>query len=160
MKAQSNILNKSFDFEAIHLQLSFDENFWLKDSYNIIINGQSFSYFSGIGHRVEKNSYSRDEAKKWLNFSSRKNVESYNYLVIQLNTFTKPKPLNIDDILYCLVLDSYCGSLSFDDFCDDFGYSNDSINHLNLYRECSKTAKKLQKIGINIDEANELFQDY
>ena len=42
MKTLSEILNKQFDFKAIHLQLTFDDNFWVHDEYQIIKNNQSF----------------------------------------------------------------------------------------------------------------------
>lgn len=160
MKIKSEILQKEFDFSVNHIGLTFDENFWLKDEYVITINGQRYNYFQGIGHRKEKSKYHKKDAQKWLNFRPRKEIESFDYLVKMLNTNTIPKEIKIDDVLYSLVLDSDYGQMSFNDFCDNFGYNYDSIKHLNLHRECTETYKKVQKIGININKAIELFQDY
>lgn len=163
MNTKSDILNKEFDFKVNHIGLNFDDNFWLKDSYIITINNIRFDYFQGIGHReVKKNLFINDKlkAEKLLNFNARKEVESYNYLLTKLNTYTQPKNINIDDVLYCLVLDSDLGNYSFSDFCDILGYDNDSIKALDIYLKCEKTKDKLHKIGINIENAIELFQDY
>lgn len=48
------------------------------------------------------------------------------------------------DVLECLKLDVECGSMSFVDFCDNFGYSDDSLSALDIYRACQDTAKKLR----------------
>ena len=160
MQTKSNILNKDFDFKVIHLQLTFDENFWVKDEYQIIINGQTFKYFQGIGHRTPKAGSLKIEGQKYLNMRVKKDVESHKIYITKLNSLTNVKPLNIDDILYSLVLDAQSGSLNFDDFCEDFGYNDDSIKHLEIYKKCIENLKKVRKLGFNIDEATELFQDY
>jgi len=51
----------------------------------------------------------------------------------------------VDDVLDCLKSD-YLASLSdFNNFCDEFGYSNDSIRSKKTYDACVKNGKKLQK---------------
>ena len=57
----------------------------------------------------------------------------------------QPSVPKIDEVMYCLVNDIEFGAMSFDDFCDNCGYSNDSLNALNIYRECSENEKKLRK---------------
>lgn len=47
------------------------------------------------------------------------------------------------DILACL--ETYVPN-TFDDFCDEFGYDNDSISALNTYLACQKQWSKLCKI--------------
>ena len=160
MKTLSKVLNKEFDFSVKHLGLEYDENFWLKDSYIITINKQRFEYSQGIGHREPLNKYRENDFKTWINFNSVKEHDAYDYLITQLNSCSKPKSINIDDVLYSLILDAQFGSDSFSDFCDNLGYDSDSIKHLNIYFECEKTAKKIQSIGINIYESSELFNDY
>ena len=162
MKTLSKVLNKEFEFSVKHIGLEYDENFWLKDSYIITINKQRFEYFQGIGFRESKNKLrlTKDAFNKWTKFSSIKENDAYDYLVTQLNSCSKPKVINIDDVLHSLILDSQCGSETFSDFCDNFGYDNDSIKHLNIYLECEKIAKKIQSIGINIYESSELFNEY
>lgn len=49
------------------------------------------------------------------------------------------------DLLYCLQSDCQAAEGSFDDFCSNFGYDNDSIKALNTYNACCEGAKKLRK---------------
>ena len=50
----------------------------------------------------------------------------------------EPKPKN-SDVIYALLMDAEAGSMSFNDFCANFGYSNDSISAFNTYQTCAKT---------------------
>ncbi len=54
------------------------------------------------------------------------------------------------DVLECLKLDCDAGNMSFYDFCADFGYNNDSLEALNVYRSCQETAIKLK--GFNFPD--------
>ena len=78
----------------------------------------------------------------------------------ELNKVSKPKPLNIDDILFCLVLDAQSGTESFEDFCDNFGYNEDSVKHNEIYKSCQKNGKKVKTFIKDLEKASELFQDY
>lgn len=53
---------------------------------------------------------------------------------------------NPKDVLECLFSDLDAGEMSFDDFCDNFGYSNDSIKALDTYRACSENARKMRRL--------------
>ena len=48
--------------------------------------------------------------------------------------------------LHSLTLDADADGMSFRDWCDNFGYSDDSLNALDIYRECCKTAEQLRKV--------------
>ena len=165
MKTLSEILNKQFDFKAIHLQLTFDENFWVYDEYQIIINNQSFPYKMGIGHRkllphVERQ-VRNNLTKNVLNRNPKKSVGNYRLYIEELkkDTVIDKKPC-IDDIFYSLVMDSMAIEESFEDWCFNFGYDSDSRKALNIYLKCQENANKLQKLGININDALEKFEDY
>jgi len=56
----------------------------------------------------------------------------------------KEKPTQ-NMVLESLFLDASCGQESFNDFCDNLGYSNDSIKAFDNYRQCMENAKKLRK---------------
>lgn len=56
--------------------------------------------------------------------------------------FNKPAPTSYD-VLACLTKHN-CGT--FDEFCDEYGYDNDSIRALNIYKACSKEYNDLQRI--------------
>lgn len=79
-----------------------------------------FNYFTGLGH-------ARNE----------KAVKHFNAEPI-------PKTPSESDFLECLYSDADAGSMTFSEFCDNFGYSNDSISALNIYRECEETARKIR----------------
>ena len=70
------------------------------------------------------------------------------------------KYLNIDDVLYCLILDAQSGTESFEDFCDNFGYNEDSVKHNEIYKLCQKNGKKVKTFITNLEKASELFQNY
>lgn len=50
-----------------------------------------------------------------------------------------------DEVLHSLFLDAQCGSLSFNDFCSEFGYDNDSLSALDTYRACMESGEKLRR---------------
>jgi hypothetical protein len=95
-----------------------------------------------------------------MNRNPQKTKSNLLFYAEEIKKVSKPKPLDIDDILYSLILDSQAGNETFDDFCDNFGYDNDSIKANDIYRACQKNAKKVRTFIKDIDQANELFQDY
>lgn len=70
---------------------------------------------------------------------------------------------NKDDFVYCLLSDSGCyeNSRNFNDFCYMFGYDNNSIKSLNIYKACKKqyekvkrlfTDKEVQQLNVELEE--------
>ena len=57
------------------------------------------------------------------------------------NRLVKP---SIADVLSSLFSDAMAGNLSFNDWCDEFGYYSDSIKAFNMYQACCNTAEKLR----------------
>ena len=162
MKTLSKILNKEFDFTVNHLGLFVGDDLHLSDKYIVIIEGQDFEYSCGVGHRVAKMELRscKDEFNRVYNKNPRKNKANLLMYSDELKAVSKPKPLNIDNVLYSLILDSQAGSESFDDFCDNFGYDNDSIKANEIYRACRKNTKKVRTFLKDLEQAGELFQDY
>jgi hypothetical protein len=58
----------------------------------------------------------------------------------------KTKQPTAADVIYCLLLDYDSGVMSFDEFCNEFGYDNDSMTNFKVYRTCTESAKKLSLI--------------
>lgn len=161
MKTLSKILNKEFDFKVNHLGLFVNDDLFIQDRYLVIIEGQDFEYSCGIGHRVAKIELKLcKEFKKVMNKTPQKTKSNLLLYADELNKVSKPKPLNIDDVLFCLVLDAQSGAESFEDFCDNFGYNEDSIKHNEIYKACQKNGKKVKTFIKDIEQASELFQDY
>jgi len=60
--------------------------------------------------------------------------------------------LNKEDLIdafRCFIDDSLSGLGSFDDFCDNFGYDNDSMNAFRIYQSCQESTKKARKLGLS-----------
>ncbi len=102
---------------------------WQETAYQwqIIINGQTFDYYTGSA-LVNKNG-------------------------------TPKKPV-LDDILYSLTSDDFAFNMPFNDWCEEFGYSSDSIAAQNIYFACQDNAKKLRETGIDIEAERLRLQDY
>jgi hypothetical protein len=160
METISKTLNKKFDFKAQNVGLFLDDNLWVHDKWIVTINGETFDYMTGIGHRTELNRFCKDDFNRIKNQNPTKSKSN---LLLYIETFSKvskSKPLDIDDVLYSLLSDATFGSYSFDDFCDELGYDNDSIKATEIYKACQKNAKKVKTFISNIDEAQELFSEY
>lgn len=162
MKTLSTILNKEFDFTVNYLGLFLTDDLWVHNKYIVIIEGQDFEYSTGIGHRIAKTEsrLCKDEFKKVMNKNPQKTKSNLLLYIDELKAVSKPKPLNIDDVLYSLILDAQSGAESFEDFCDNFGYNEDSIKHNEIYKACQKNAKKVKTFIKDLETASELFQDY
>ncbi len=89
---------------------------WECDEWRVKIGKWETSYYTGTGHRKQLNRF----------------MES------------KPQAPKAADVLHSLIMDSEADSMSFRDWCDNFGYSDDSLNALETYRKCCTTAQKLQ----------------
>ena len=160
MKTTSKILNIEFEFTQNHLGLFITDDLWMHDKWTVIINGQDFEYSTGIGNRVELDRFKRDEFKRIMNKNPKKDKANLALYIDELKKVSKVKPLNIDDVLYSLVLDSQFSNETFDDFCDNLGYDNDSMKANETYRACQKNSKKVKTFIKDLDEASELFNEY
>lgn len=80
------------------------------------------------------------------------------------NKYGEKKPVSPSaaSVLYCLLSDADAINYSFSDWCDNFGYSSDSISALNIYQACGKTADQLAKLFTrqHVAKLQELLQDY
>lgn len=70
------------------------------------------------------------------------------------------KSPEIKDVLYSLYLDSMAQNENFNDWCSNYGYSDDSISALNTYKTCLEQAVKLRKLGLDKSYLDELFENY
>ncbi len=49
----------------------------------------------------------------------------------------------------CFVGDALAGSESFEEFCSEFGYDDDSMTAFSTYRECQKSLEKCKKLKLS-----------
>ena len=94
----------------------------------------SFDYFTGLGLRTKPNSWGQ----------------------------RKPKKPKVVDVLHSLILDASAADENFHDWCANYGYSDDSIRSLNMYKACLDTATALRKhfSPDTLRQVRELLQDY
>jgi len=79
-----------------------------------------------------------------------------------LETCTEPTPPTLEGVLHALISDAGCVRYgqSFDEFCEDSGYDNDSRKAERAYNACSDTWRGLIAAGADLDRLERLFQDY
>jgi hypothetical protein len=111
--------------------------------YRVTIGKHSTSYSTGIGWVTPK----REEGTSIFQVPS-----EYNHFFSKYSKFGPtvvyrkiPKP---SDVAECLLSDIDAGSSSFNDFCDNFGLSNDSLKALDTYRAFMDTATKFKKADL------------
>lgn len=123
---------------------------WDCDQWRVTISSgagmHSFDYFTGLGLRAR--TYS-GYGKKWDS-------------MLKKHYDDKPKKPKVADVMHSLILDASAADENFDDWCDNYGYSSDSIKALNMYKACLDTARALRKHfpPSMIANLRELLQDY
>ena len=113
----------NFDIESLPVTIAYagevNRDGWQCDHWNVTINKTWHTeYFTGLGHRTKPK-------QQWAT--------------------TRPVKPKIADIMYSLFLDAEAGDYNFSDWCDMFGYSDDSLKALDIYRACTVTAKNIRK---------------
>ncbi len=78
------------------------------------------------------------------------------------NKTTVPDNPTLEDSLQCLVMDANCvrHGQDFEEFCGDYGYDTDSRKAERVFKGCTESWRKLSKLCLDIDELNEIFQDF
>lgn len=78
-----------------------------------------------------------------------------------VNKMGRPKKPTIKDVLYAMIMDDV-SNLNFDDFCDEFGYDNDSIKALKIYEGCQKETEAYYDMFDSEEREflRELLEDY
>lgn len=149
--------NKDSDWQSLNWKVTL-----LKGKQEVI----TADYSCGIAHCPAKN-------KQWQSALAKRNAiaseietgfpskAGWNDKVFPVKG-PKIEP-QINDVIFSLVMDSdvlnYCG---FEDWCDNFGYSSDSIQAKGIYDCCLGTALKLRGyLGQSFfDDAAAAFEDY
>ena len=118
----------------------------------IVRNGQSFQteFTMGAAHRHYRNNQP-------IQLFCRMTTDQLNQ-----NKRSIPKKPTLTDVMYSLVLDAQCVAFgqTFADFAAELGYDEDSCTAEKAYNGCRDEFFGLQRLGANLDELSELFQDY
>lgn len=120
---------------------------------------EEFDFYTGTGHRskVEDTPAGRLAAQHLKN--TNRNSLAWESLRKQ---YCKPVPPVAATVLHSLLLDSSAVGQSFREWCQDFGYDDDSIKARSTYDACQENADKLHKIFTRavIAQLEEALQDY
>lgn len=109
----------------------------------------SFDYFTGLGLRKEV------KGARALYIKTAKIVG---------NRWVTAEPVKpkVADVLHSLILEASAADENFVDWCANYGYSDDSIKAMNMYKACLDTATALRKYFAPdvLRQIRELLQDY
>ena len=131
-------MENTFNIEALPVKIEYTgeiRNKWRDgdtvDAWRVTISNNlghwSTDYFTGIGLRTKPK-------QSWTTPKPKQSWET-----------PKPKKPSVADVLYCLFIDAEAEDYNFSEWCDEFGYSDDSTNALNTYRQCLEIATNLRK---------------
>lgn len=93
---------------------------------------------------AEKSENWQDTAHKW---QIRINSQSFEYYT-GIGNKTAP---DYDSFLESILSDSEALDMTFEDFCDEFGYDSDSRKAFKVWESCCNNARKLLKTGIDLE---------
>lgn len=141
---------------------------WACDVWNVSFNSELFTYKTGLGHRLEGNPktpytpvlkpYKRDieQLHSLLELSNRISAV---HKVKERTFAVRPTQASV---LYCLLLDAEASNDSFNNWCDAFGYDNDSLLAFKTYQACCDSAIQLSKVFTReqLNELNVLLEEY
>lgn len=70
--------------------------------------------------------------------------------------------VNIKNVMYSILMDASFAVYSFVDFCNELGYSDDSIKAHNIWLKCVRTNKRINAMFTQseLDTMRELLVDY
>lgn len=79
-----------------------------------------------------------------------------------LNNCTDPATPELADVMHSVVsdADTVRHGQTFDDWCEELGYDTDSRKAEKSFNACRDEWAGLVRLGANLDELSELFQDY
>ena len=109
-----------------------------------------------IGNAVWRpfGSHRSDKWEVWLYRGEAK--ISFDFYLGEGNNGREPE---LKEVIYALLSDSYAGSISFEDFCSEFGYDTDSRRAYTTWERCGVNARKL-RVLFTPEEIADLEEDF
>ena len=106
----------------------------------------------------------KKKANKWqvkIVYFDKKYVTDFYMGSSLVNQMNRPKKPTIKDMLSSFMLDDVSG-MSFKDFCNEFGYDNDSIKALKIYKGCQRETEAYYDMFDSEEREilRELLEDY
>lgn len=134
---------KNIQFKATFTGMN-DKDGWKHYQWSITINGVVFEYNTGLAHFTPYTG-KRDGSRETVYDSTYKRNKKPDNGLANADLQGWLHVPTLDSVLECLFSDLECGEQSFNDFCDNLCYSNDSLKALDVYRSCMEIAPKLRK---------------
>jgi hypothetical protein len=114
---------------------------WEADKWIFQLQGCAFDYYTGLGLRdKEETDY---------------HLESP-YDTTCGRGIRKP---SVYDLFYALCLDALLGDDTFEHFCANCGYDEDSRRAYATWQACQETAKQLERLGVDYHALSNYFSD-
>lgn len=134
---------------SVHYTGIHNRDNWKCDGWRFTIKGQTFDYFTGLGHREIVRGF------KAVRLPNAKHVRGE----WEASQVIQPP---IAGLLYSLILDGSACNESFASWCDSLGYDTDSRKALKLYEQCQQGFDKLCKVftPVQIEHITGLLEDY
>ena len=115
-------------------------------------HSHTFSYTKGSGHCHAYRNPVRFPGGRMDVYATKEAIRH------ECETGKKATPPSLEEVCYSLFMDAYDGD--FEDWCSDFGYSDDSIRAKAMYEECCRTRHALQRMfRYHYDSLKELLSD-
>lgn len=131
---------------------------WECDAWRVTIKGArsqyESDYFSGLGHRAKPGA----AVERSIRYRYGKSAERTQ----EWRDACKPVPPDAAGVLWSLLIDSSAENIGFADWCDQYGFSADSIKALKTYHACQETARNLRLVFTHAQtaELSEALQDF
>lgn len=141
---EPNIVN-GFNFDLLPVVISYmgkvDDKEWPHFLWNVAVDYKSgfwsFPYKCGLGH-IEK----KRGAMPMPNPPYKKGTIAYSEWESRNMRPEKPK---VSDVMYSILQDIDAASMSFNDWCSDYGLNNDSMKDFKVYQTCCEYAVFVRK---------------
>jgi hypothetical protein len=154
-------------YKTIHVSDNAENKEWPCDVWRVVFTAQNHNEFvtefrTGLGHRLTNLRFGKLSASQINGSKVLKEVTGMDRSCFKIDDYTYTVAPTQASVLYCLLSDADCGNYTFDEFCDNLGYDNDSRKALETYLCCQETNTKLNKFFSRgtINHLQELLQDY
>lgn len=125
---------------------------WTHDAWRVTFTsrtGKTFEteYSTGVGLRqLPTVKISGTTSRRPIKPMSRDNVQSPRELEQWKQRNAKPVTPHVADVICSLLSDSIAAEMTFNDWCSDYEYNNDSIKAHSTYLACQRSAELLRSI--------------
>lgn len=134
---------------------------WKCDQWEFEINSVKFDFYTGLGHRGLTEEAKHEIAGEYP-LPHLLGSQAYEDYLAAIDAARVPEPPHVAAMLHSLFMDNQSATQSFEDWCEEYGYSSDSRKALEVYLECQEIGRKLRAaVGCNkLAELKTLLEDY